>query len=438
MMTSMTLVCCLLVFFTSNVPPVFGEVTNHHIFYRKDNRAQLTNIEIVFWEAGKNQEPSDQVGIARLTAKLLMMAAKRKGQIEQLSILGTKVNIVATENTSTISIEALSENLDASLMIIKDMMQTLEVSHNDLANAKQEIKRGFQNILRRKAHLLMRNFALSQTYGINKISSLKTLKSLSLSDAENFHRKLLKNKLVFFKAISDLDSTKVSASLKPFCEIHEPDREIVIEKRARLESSQMPQAFVFRHSKIESVICYWLFPISNVGEDDYVAGLIAKTLEGVIRQVFREKEGLTYSPYCKLRSSGGIRYIEIFADPRKEDSEVLIQRLSAFLLDLTQNAQFWEQVRKVQEEKKESNVYGVSPQQSLKSEVYFTMHNISKRDEGFASVKEAEIHSFLNEYLTRHNLVMVLLGDKNHIVKTLYKDFSKDNVKVSYAKVLIE
>ena len=55
----------------------------------------------------------------------------------------------------------------------------------------------------------MRNFALSQTTGIKKYKSLKALKNLSLEDIRQYYDQLLKTDVVFFKVISDLDSTEV-------------------------------------------------------------------------------------------------------------------------------------------------------------------------------------------------------------------------------------
>ena len=55
------------------------DIPNHYIFYRKDKRAPLTKIEIVFLGAGSNQESPSQIGLARTVLKVDLGVCQKAG-----------------------------------------------------------------------------------------------------------------------------------------------------------------------------------------------------------------------------------------------------------------------------------------------------------------------------------------------------------------------
>ena len=97
-----------------------ADIPNHHIFYRKDKRAPLTSIEIVFLGAGRTQEPPSKNGLAETASKLIRKFAKKHGYQDQWVSLGTKLDISIDTISLTISISALSENCGKSIEIVRD------------------------------------------------------------------------------------------------------------------------------------------------------------------------------------------------------------------------------------------------------------------------------------------------------------------------------
>ena len=418
-----------------------AEIPNHHIFYHQDKRAPLTQIEIVFLGAGRNQEQRSKIGLAEMVSGLMWEYAKKQGYIDQLSALGTHLNVITSTQDQTIVISGLSKNCAESIKIVRDFIHSLEFSESDLKYAKKLKEVDYQNGLRRSTHPLMRNFALAQTRGIKKLNSLKTLKSLSLEDVRQYYDRFLKTDVVFFKVISNLDSTRVAKLLRPITEARQRGGFMHSLKIPTTDYSPGPSAFVF-NSNIKSVFCHWLMPCGSVDEKNHIPTLISDTLRedthGLVIQYFREELGLVYGPSSEVRSSGGIRYLNIYADPRLQNSEELIIKMSGFIQRLSNNPRFWEFLKERREILKVSDGFNQTPQRSLDREVSRAIYNRPSRKGGYDSVTDEEVRSFLEKFFVPENMIMIFVGPKTHIIDILNKHWHEVDIRVHDTKEMIE
>ena len=423
------------------VLPAFAEIPNHHIFYRNDNRAPLTKIDIVFLGAGRNQDQPSQIGLARTVSRLIWDVAKRHRYLDQLLALGTRFNITTSTLHQTISIYGLSENCGESIKIVMNLIQNLEFSDLDLKEVKKQLTTLYQNDLRNSSSTHMKNFALLQTTGIQKQRSLKTLKNLSLEDIRQYQSRLLKTQVVFFKVISDLDSIEVAKLLRPITEERETGGFVHSLAHLKIDTKIGPAAFMF-NSNIKSVFSYWLIPFGNLGEETYVPALISSALRGdlhgLIPKYFREELGLTYGPSCRLRISGEVRYLEIFADPQLHNSEELIQKMSDFIRKMSNNPRFWEALKERREILKVSDVHNQTPQRSLNREVSRAIYNTPIRKGGYDSVTDEEVRSFLEKFFVSDKMIMVFRGPKDNIRDILNTHWPEAEVHEQSWQSLIE
>ena len=428
--------CCVV-----GILPAFAEIPNHHIFYRQDKRAPLTKIDIVFLGAGRNHDQPSKIGLAMAVSGLIWEAAKRRGYMDQLLALGTRFNIITSTPYQTISIYGLSRNCSESIKIVLDLIQNLEFSDLDLKETKKRMTTRYHNDLRRNSSMLRRTFALSQTMGIKKRRSLKTLENLSLEDIRQYYDQLLKTDVVFFKVISDLDSTEVAKLLHPITEERETGGFVHSLAHLKIDTKIGPTAFVF-NSNIKSVFSYWLIPFGNLGEETYIPTLISRALRGdihgLIPKYFREELGLTYSPACRLRASEEVRYFEIFADPQLHNSEELIQKMSDFIRALPNNPRFWEALKERREILKVSDVHNQTPQRSLNREVNGAIYNTPRRNGGYDSVTDEEVRSFLEKFFVSENMVMIFHGPKDNIGNILNTHWPEAEVHEQSWQSLIE
>ena len=432
----------LLLYYLYSLLPASAEIPNHHIFYRQDKRAPLTKIEIVFLGAGRNQENPSQIGLARTVSMLIWKSAKKQGYTDQLEALGTNLNIITDTSFQMISISTLSENGSKSIKIVKDLIQKPEFSNPNLEEVKRQLAADYQKDLRRKSQILMINFALAQTKGIKKRRSLKTLKNLSIQDITQYHARLLKTDVVFFKVISDLDSMEVAKLLRPITEERETGGFVHSLAHFAVDHNSGHSAFVFDYPNIKSVFCHWLIPCGSIGDEDYIPTMISSTLgdnmQGLIFRYFREELGLVYGPSSEVRLSDNLMFLQISADPQFHNSEELIVKMSDFIRGLSDNPGFWDTLKERREFYDIAYVYNLTPQRSLDREVSRAIYNRPIRKGGYDSVTDAEVRAFLEKFFVPENMIMIFVGPKDHIIDILNKHDPEVDIRVHDVKELIE
>ena len=432
------------------VLPTFAEIPNHHIFYRQDKRAPLTKIEIVFLGAGSGAEQPSQIGLAGTGAKLIWESAKKHGYIkhgymDQLEALGTRLNTSTRPLYYTISFYGLSEHCAEAIKIVRDLIYNLELSESDLEHVKKLMVADYQNYLRRRTYPLMKNFALSHTTGIKKYKSLKALKNLSLEDIKQYCDQLLKTDVVFFKVISNRDSTEVAKWLRPITEKRETGGFVHSLKFSTTDYSVGPSAFVFNSNR-KNISCYWLIPCGSMGEEDYIPSMISRAFgqtdaRGLIYKYFREELGLVYSTGSIYREEENVKFLEIYADPQLQNSEELIAKMSDFIRGLSDDPRFWEAIKELRESRNVAYAHTherLTPQRRLDSEVYRAIHNPPTRKGGSKSVTDAEVRAFLEKFFVPQNMIMVFSGPKDHIIDILNKHWPEVDIRVHDTKELIE
>ena len=467
--------------------PAYAEISNHQIFYRQDKRAPLTSIEIIFLGAGSNQESPSQIGLARTVSKLIWESAKKQGHIDQLAVLGTHLNVFANTTSLTVSISTLSENCAESIEIVRDVIYNFAFFESDLEDVKKQEVTNYRNDMDRNTTDFMRNFALAKTRDIKKLRSLKTLKKFSVKDIRRYYVRLLKTEVVFFKALSDRDSTEIAKLLRPITD--EPEDRLrrqtdgfvdslrpppfkILSDQDSTEIAKLfrpirrqadgfvhslaqpitdhhsgPSAFVFEnYSRLKSVFCRWLIPCGMRGEEDYIPSMISEALggyraQGLLYKYFRKELGLIYSIGCSYESSGDVRFLEIYADPRLQNGEELIAKMSDFIRELPDNSRFWEAIKAL----RESHYFAyahiherLTPQRRLHSEVYRAIYNPPRHKDGYKSITDAEVRAFLEKFFVPENMIMIFLGPKDHIIDILNKHLPEVDIRVHDTKELIE
>ena len=397
------------------------------------------------------QEPLSQIGLVRTASKLIWESAKKHGYIkkhgymDQLDALGTRLNTSTRPLYYTISFYGLSEHCAESIEIVRDLIYNLELSESDLQYVKKLMATDYQNYLRRRTYPLMKNFALSQTKGIKKLRSLKTLKNLSLEDIKQYYDQLLKTEVVFFKVISNRDSTEVAKWLRPITEKRETGGFVHSLKFPTTDYSVGPSAFVF-HSNRKNISCYWLIPCGSMGEEDYIPSMISRAFgqtdaRGLIFKYFREELGLVYSTGSNYQAEENVRFLEIYADPQLQNSEELITKMSDLIRELPDNPRFWAAIKELRESR--NVVYAhtherLTPQRRLDSEVYRAIYNPPTHKGGSKSITDAEVRTFLEKFFVPQNMIMIFVGPKDHIIDILNKHWPEVDIRVHDIKELIE
>ena len=426
----------------------FAEIPNHHIFHRIDKRAPLTKIEIVFLGAGTGVNPPSQIGLAKTVGKLIWETAKKQRHLDQLEALGTHLNITTSTEYQTISIYGLSENSGKAIEIVRDLIYNLAFTEYDLKYVKAQLSADYKNEIKRANYSLMKNLALSQTLGIMKMRSLKTLNDLSLDDIRQYADRLQKTDVVFFKVISNRDSTEIANALRPLTE----ERKMRGQAGGFVHSLNLPStkdnvgptAFIFEnYSHIKNVFCRWMIPCGRTGEENYIPNMVSDTLgrspeSRLLYKYFRGELKLVYGTSSLYLSEQNARYIEIYADPQLDNSEELITKMADFIQNLPDNLRFWETLKEERETNDISFVHDKTPQKSLNREVSRAIYKSPRRKGGSDAVTDDEVRAFLEKYFVPQNMIMIFLGPKDHITKILNTHWPEIDIRVHNVKELIE
>lgn len=437
----------IVLFLVVSSPPVRADVSNHHLFYQNDNRAPLTKLDIIFLGAGSIRDETSRTGLAATVARLMEDYSKKQGYTARLETLGTDLDFDTYYEYQVISIETLSMNLAASVRIVGNLMRRMAVTNPALEEAKRKLDRAYERTADSGNHSLVRNYALSRTVGVGRRFSRKALKQITLEDVSKNCTALLNADAVFFKAVTDLDSTAVRKALLPITEKRQ--RGGSVWSLPTREKDHLPghSAFVFeRYSHLRNLICRWFIPIGRVDEDNYVPNMISWTLgrgsgRGLLYEYLRVELGLVYGTSCSYRREDNLRFLDIYADPRLENGEELMKKMHAFIAGLVDNPDFWAAIGELRENPDviDAHTHGErTPTRRLDGAVDRALYNSPRRKGGIGSVTDAEVRAFLKKYFVEENLVLMLFGPKDHIIEILEKHWPDITIHVQPVEKAIE
>ena len=141
------------------------------------------------------------------------------------------------------------------------------------------------------------------------------------------------------------------------------------------------------------------------------------------------------------QSSENVRFLVISADPRLQNSEELIRKMSDFIRELPDNPRFWKAIKELRENSNVTYAHAHeqrTPQRRLDNEVYRAIYNPPRRKDGYKSLTDAEVRAFLEKFFAPENMTMIFLGPKDHIIDILNKHLPEVDIRVHDTKELIE
>lgn len=427
--------------------PVSAQIHNHRLFYLNDKRAPLTTLDIVFLGAGSIQDGALTTGLAVTANRLMKDFSKRHGYTTQLETLGTNIEFNTYYENQVISITALSTNLTASVGIVDDLIRRMAITDLELDEAKRKLQRIYEKSINAGDHDILRNYALARTVGVARWFSSEALRQITLEDVRKNCTAFLNADVVFFKAVSDLDSTAVEEALLPFTKNRR--RGGFVWSPPTRKNDRLPghSALIFEHySHLKNVYCYWLIPIGTVGADNHVPNMVSWTLgrpdsRGLLDEYLRDDLGLVYSTSCSFQSEDDVRFIEIGADPMLKNSEALITKTHEFIEGLAENPDFWTSIGELRANSDFINAHThgeQTPRRKLYRAADQAMYNFPSREDDIRSVTDAEIRSFLEKYFVEQNLVMMLYGPKDLIIEILERHWPDMTIHVQPVEKAIE
>jgi zinc protease len=174
--------------------------------------------------SGQRDEPMDKLGLAALTAAMMneaTMKSTNEDLSNRLQKLGSTIRFGVDNNSTTMAIRSLSENLDATLDIAAEKLlepkfdsedfervkaQTLQAIEQSKTNAGVTAASVYQQLL----------FGRDNPFAYLNIGTVETVSQLSLDDVKRFHAKYYSPRIANIVAVSNFGQESLFDKLSVF------------------------------------------------------------------------------------------------------------------------------------------------------------------------------------------------------------------------------
>ena len=172
-------------------------------------------------EGGTLLDPINKAGLASLTASLMNEGTNnysKEALSNELAKLGSDISISASGRNTTIRVSSLVKNLDATLLLMSDMMQNPAFNQNDFDRVKNQLIQGLEQGSK-DAHTLASRALKQVTYGENNrvglpgSGTIKTVSAIKLSDVKNFYKQYFSPKKASLVIVGDVSRKDIIPKL---------------------------------------------------------------------------------------------------------------------------------------------------------------------------------------------------------------------------------
>jgi len=175
-------------------------------------------------EGGTLLDPIKKAGLASLTASLMNEGTTNYIKEElsnELAKLGSDISISASGRNTTVRVSSLVKNLDATLLLMVDMMLNPAFEQGDFDRVKNQLIQALEQGSKDARTLASR--ALKQvTYGENNrvglanSGTIKTVSAIELSDIQDFYKQYFSPKHASLVVVGDISKSELLPKLNYF------------------------------------------------------------------------------------------------------------------------------------------------------------------------------------------------------------------------------
>ena len=392
-----------------------------NVWLVKQNELPIVSMNLVL-NSGGTFDPDDKSGVSAMTATMLNQGTKNRSAVEianQLQSIGSSVNAGAGWDSSNVTMQTLTKNLDQTLDIYADVITNPSFPATELESIRSRALTGFRQRKFNAAAVsdLVYNKVLygNQPYSRQLGGDEKSVKAMSREDLMKFYNTNYTPKNGTLIVVGDVDSKTLMPKLEKALANWKSDNALVnVTDRAEVMIGKPGIYFVDKPGAAQSSVNIGQVGVSRDNPDYYAIQVMNSILGGGgtarLFMNLREDKGYTYGAYSRFAYRRG-------AGPFSASGE--IQTVS------TKEA--------VQEFMKELNgIRGSIP--VTQSELEVNKQNLIRRyPSGFETVGQISgqlsnlvtyglADSYFNEYLSKVNAVT--LADVNRVANK-YLDPSK-------------
>jgi zinc protease len=415
------------------------------------------NVTLFFnMDGGSMVLPPDllkKMGVAELTASLMNEGTKNY-TTEQISAelekLGSSIGFSANKKSTTISVECLKKNLDATLKILEEKLLNPGFNAEDFKLAKKQYRESVKseatqpNSMAEKAF----NFALYGNTILGTDPTIKSIDNIELQDLKDYYSNYYSPSVTNLVVVGDIEEADLMKKLE-FLNKWKA-KEVKIYPITELPASPEPQFYIYNKSYAPSSIITMGYPsLKFDATGDFYKNRIANFVFGGafnsrLNLNLREDKGYTYG----IRSYfAGDKYNGVFkisssvkrvatansiAEIVKEFNKYQAEGITDKELEFTKNSLLNEEALKYETPYQKAAFLSNIQRYNLDKD--FTV----KQNQILKNITKEEVNTQIKQYFDVNKLTTVIVGDKNVIEAQLEKAKKDANNKEALNKVKLK
>jgi zinc protease len=408
-----------------------------HVLLAESHKLPLVGVEMVV-RTGNGANPPDKAGLADLVADMLDEGTATRSATaiaEEIAQLGATLSTNATWDASSLSVSALSENIDRALDLWADVLLQPAFSEDDLARVRENL---LSALARRKdspplvaglafARVL---YGQSHPYGWPASGTEDSVRRLTRSDVQAFFRKYYRPNNAVLVVAGDIREAELRAKMEELLSGWKPKPvpAVKIPKAPPVEKTRI--FLVDKAGAPQSSIRLGVVGIERKNPDYYRALVMNQILGGTFKRLtlnLRETKGWTYGVASMFEArrapgpwtAGG----EFVANHTADSVTEILKEISALRADEVGD-------RELRDTKDEivrafparfATANQVAAQMAALAVYDLPDKELQSFSARIASVTAADVRKTAQKYLGPDNLVIVVVGDRATIEPSLRK-----------------
>jgi len=172
-------------------------------------------------EGGTLLDPIKKAGLASLTASLMNEGTSNYIKEElsnELAKLGSDISISASGRNTTVRVNSLVKNLDATLLLMVDMMLNPAFDKSDFDRVKNQLVQALEQGNKDARTLASRalkqvSYGVKNRVGLPSRGTINTVSAIELSDIKNFYKQYFSPKHASLVIVGDIGKSEILPKL---------------------------------------------------------------------------------------------------------------------------------------------------------------------------------------------------------------------------------
>ncbi|QSX34781.1 insulinase family protein [Shewanella avicenniae] len=409
---------------------------NVEVMGTQSTETPTTNI-VLYFDGGHKLESLAQAGLANLTAQVMNESTQLHSTEElaqKLDLLGASISFDANAFQSSIRVTALTENLDATIAILKEKLLQPGFVAADFERNKQQLLQMLQHQSTSPSAMASEGFDKmlygdKMYLGVSDSGTLATVPSLSLADAKAFYEQQYTAGNAKIVAVSDLPKAELMQKLAPIAALT-GSRADVPEQQPQTMVAKNTVYLIDKPGAAQSVIRVGKLSLPFDAEGEYFKATLMNYPLGMafnsrINLNLREDKGYTYGARSMFVGGKETGYFYAGADVRADVTDKALAEVMKEITHYHEQGMTAEELKFTQDSISQSKAMDYeTPFEKARFIRMIQRHDlpadyIEQQNKILANIDVAQLNQLAKKWLDPQSMGILVVGDKASVKPTL-------------------